>query len=417
VTKDKYITAKAANTADQNIISIILYDSSTNATTTLTPGLNILKSANHQCYLGISCSGISDYTDKSIYIKYTAVSSGGSSGGGSSGGGSSGSCFDAGTKVLMADQTEKNIEDIKENDYIWSYNVETKQFGPKRVKKAYKIKCRLDLVQLIFKDGTVLNTTMTHPFYTANGWVSLRPNYDYNAEYENLQDQFVEMMQIGQKFYKINRSKNKLEKVPVTRIRYRHGAEEDHYVYNLNIEEYNTFFTNGILGHNRKILLQSFIGGCFDAGTKILMEDGTEKNIEDITNNDTVLSYNETLHQIIPNRVLSVFAFTNQNNDLVTLTFNDGTIIHTTTTHPFLTTDGWVCLAPGHSTKLTTSLMQVGQQFYKTENNTDLETLVLTNIEYTPLDNTSHIVYNLDIDNHDTFFANKVVVHNLDTKN
>ena len=37
-----------------------------------------------------------------------------------------------------------------------------------------------------------------------------------------------------------------------TKIRYRHGVPEEHYVYNLHIEDFNTFFTNGILGHNLK---------------------------------------------------------------------------------------------------------------------------------------------------------------------
>ena len=106
----------------------------------------------------------------------------------------------------------------------------------------------LDLVQLIFSDGTVLDTTMTHPFWTTDGWVSLRPYFDYNDFYKELKDQFTEMMQPGQKFYKLVRGK--LKTVKLKRIRYRHGVSKDHCVYNLDIDNYGTFFANGILGHN-----------------------------------------------------------------------------------------------------------------------------------------------------------------------
>jgi hypothetical protein len=68
--------------------------------------------------------------------------------------------------------------------------------------------------------------------------------------------QLFEMMAIGQKFYKLN-NKGKLKTVRLTRIQYRHGLENEHKVYNLDVDTNNTFFTNGILGHNaREKMLQ-----------------------------------------------------------------------------------------------------------------------------------------------------------------
>jgi hypothetical protein len=80
-----------------------------------------------------------------------------------------GGCFDAGTPVLMADGTYKNIEDIIIGDCVKSYNVYTNKLEESEVLKLHKIKENQNLVVLTFSDGTILHTTMTHPFYTTNG--------------------------------------------------------------------------------------------------------------------------------------------------------------------------------------------------------------------------------------------------------
>jgi hypothetical protein len=63
------------------------------------------------------------------------------------------------------------------------------------------------------------------------------------------------MMHIGQEFYKTKPSaddiiESNLELVNLLSIKYRHGVSKDHCVYNLDIANCNTFFANGILGHN-----------------------------------------------------------------------------------------------------------------------------------------------------------------------
>lgn len=170
-----------------------------------------------------------------------------SSGGGTSGGG--GRCFDAGTQVLMADGTSKNIEEIQVGDLIWSYNVSTKQPEVSEVLNLHVSNSYKQLVHLTFEDGTVLDTTMTHPFYTTSGWVSLDPSYDYNF-HEDISEAYFEMMTVGQTFYKANYNTNQVDFVKLSRIQYRHGVSKDHLVYNLNVSNNNTFFANGILGHN-----------------------------------------------------------------------------------------------------------------------------------------------------------------------
>jgi hypothetical protein len=57
------------------------------------------------------------------------------------------------------------------------------------------------------------------------------------------------MMTVGQYFYQTT-SSNELKELKLVRIQYKHGVEKDHFVYNLNIDNTNTFFAEGILGHN-----------------------------------------------------------------------------------------------------------------------------------------------------------------------
>jgi hypothetical protein len=55
----------------------------------------------------------------------------------SPGGGPTEECFVAGTKVLLPDNSNKNIEEIKVGDYVKSFNVKTNQFENKLVTKLY----------------------------------------------------------------------------------------------------------------------------------------------------------------------------------------------------------------------------------------------------------------------------------------
>ena len=63
------------------------------------------------------------------------IMGGSTSGRDSEGGGGSQECFVAGTKVLMTNNSNKNIEDVKVGDYVKSFNVKTNQFENKLVTK------------------------------------------------------------------------------------------------------------------------------------------------------------------------------------------------------------------------------------------------------------------------------------------
>jgi len=82
-----------------------------------------------------------------------------------------GNCFLAGTKVLMADGSYKNIEDVKIGDMVLSYNVETGKILPCRVSKlfSYLSEEMTNSYYLIINDG--LRVTPNHKFYSDDKWV------------------------------------------------------------------------------------------------------------------------------------------------------------------------------------------------------------------------------------------------------
>ena len=87
---------------------------------------------------------------------------------------STSSCFPAGTKVLMADESYKNIEDILVGDYVMSYDEENNinAFG-----EVLELEnpVRNHLCEIIFEDGSDIKLTNEHPVYTSDGWKSIAP--------------------------------------------------------------------------------------------------------------------------------------------------------------------------------------------------------------------------------------------------
>lgn len=90
---------------------------------------------------------------------------------------------------------------------------------------------------------------------------------------------------------------------------------------------------------------EGYLFCCFDAGSKILMSDGSEKNIEEIVSGDEVLSYNESTHVFVPETVGKLIV-NNFSSDLVYVHLSDGRTLGMTAYHPLLTTEGWKSLQP-----------------------------------------------------------------------
>jgi RHS repeat-associated protein len=80
-------------------------------------------------------------------------------------------CFTEGTLVAIENGTKK-IEDIKEGDFVWSYNEET---GKKELKKVVELflNTSSSLVK-ISVNGTEITCTPEHPFYVNGNWIEAK---------------------------------------------------------------------------------------------------------------------------------------------------------------------------------------------------------------------------------------------------
>ena len=95
-------------------------------------------------------------------------------------------CFAAGTKITMADYSTKNIEQIKKNDAVLTFDGTTQKLVSGKVEKLVTAR-HSHLQKLVFSDREII-VTNDHPFWTAeNKWASVNPdksnrNYTQNSE-------------------------------------------------------------------------------------------------------------------------------------------------------------------------------------------------------------------------------------------
>lgn len=148
-------------------------------------------------------------------------------------------CFDPGTKILMADGTEKNIEDVEVGDMVMSLNEETGEYIAQKVKDTIINEYSTDLVYVNLSNGVQIGMRAYHPLLTTEGWKSLRPEY---AE-TKIDVGKVELLEVGDTLigYK--------ENVTIVSIEQRDHIDNYH-TYNLSIEGHHNYIANGIVAHN-----------------------------------------------------------------------------------------------------------------------------------------------------------------------
>lgn len=145
-------------------------------------------------------------------------------------------------------------------------------------------------------------------------------------------------------------------------------------------------------------------GGCFIAGTKVTLADGTLKNIEDVR--DAFLMTSGEPEQVLKKYAIPykgfVYAFNGNGNYFVT------------PTHPFMTTEGWKSLDPEgtkrESPGIEVSLLSLGDTFIMR----DSQTKNLTQLDSKEISTT---VYNFGVNGTHEFYADDYLVHNVDTAN
>jgi hypothetical protein len=174
----------------------------------------------------------------------------------------------------------------------------------------------------------------------------------------------------------------------------------------LDVEDSDTYIINGstafysIVSHNAP---------CFVAGTKIQMEDGSTKNIEDVEVGDSIVSFDLKNNETKVNKVLNIFS--KKVDKIVIYEFDNGGVLKSTLDHPiYVNGKGWSSYDNSLSNTLYTlenpvQKIEIGDTIKLINSNTILEKITLVD-EETKVFNLSEIEINHN------YFANDVLVHN-----
>lgn len=150
-------------------------------------------------------------------------------------------CFGAGTKIAMADNSTKSIEQIKQGDKVKTYNFTTKKLETTYVTKIINRK-HSNLYKLVFKDCEIISTD-DHPFWTEKKkWSSLN-HLKSNSNYE--QKTKIKNLKIGDKVF--IPTKNIFTEL--TTIEKINGEQE---TFTLELTTGDNFVANGLLVKTEK---------------------------------------------------------------------------------------------------------------------------------------------------------------------
>lgn len=286
-------------------------------------------------------------------------------------------CFPAGTKITLADGTEKNIEELTTDDKLLTYNEKTGELSEGTIGNILKKKEFL-LIQLEAGDGTIIKSTPLHKFYIkGKGWV---------AAQDIIKGDIVI-------------KKDKSESLITDRKDLSGEVDVYHIV---DVKDNHTYFAEGVLVHNLKY------GSCFVAGTKVTMGDGSEKNIENVVIGDEVLSFNGI--ETESKKVIGVK--TPIHDDLVKYTFANQSEVVCTFDHPFFVDGGELA---SYTPFLTNKRYNLGKEvrqikvgdlvFLNNKSQTAIKDIVELD-----LGDTQTYIFTVE-DNHN-FYANGILVHN-----
>jgi hypothetical protein len=149
---------------------------------------------------------------------------------------------------------------------------------------------------------------------------------------------------------------------------------------------------------------------CFKAGTKILLHDGTSKNIEDVEIGDAVQSWNEITNKVENSKVVKLIQPVH--DDILVIRFSNNVVNENTFDHPYYVKDkGWCSHSPNLTKErydINTESLEVGDVCYF-NNSGELEEVEIIFIKE---DWGEVQTYIFELDNNYTFFANGILTHN-----
>lgn len=160
--------------------------------------------------------------------------------------------------------------------------------------------------------------------------------------------------------------------------------------YNLDLEDTDTFVL-----YNGDVNLKIITHNCFPAGTKILLNDGSYKNIEEISTNDVLLTYNNETKQYGTGKIGSIKVTTQ--NRLIKVTTTNGEEIKATPRHRIYTEGGFKPIEE----------LAVGDSLFNKDG------LLVKVSEREVLDGEFEVYHLIDVKEDHTYFAEDLLVHNI----
>ena len=326
-------------------------------------------------------------------------------------------CFMPGTKIRLPDGTDKNIEDIQIGDEVSCYNLDDGKSEHTRVESLLNDGepwYRYEHYILKFDDSTEeLKLSDDHPIYgkTAEGdigWLCINKEMS-DRGYPGIPKTEVKVndeiyVPETNEFKKINSIVEVLE----THQMYTFGTSSENHNY----------IANGFLARNRGTNtgnpgggrggggecgsggrnpsngdgtpIDDGTGGCFVAGTKISMADGTEKNIEAVVVGDTVKAFDTDTDKVIDSLVSTVFVHPDTKGYYI---INNN--LNVTGNHPMWVDGGWKQV---EDIVVTDELQHIDGSKVTVDAIKQVDDVVET--------------YNFKVENVHNYYANNVLAHN-----
>lgn len=173
---------------------------------------------------------------------------------------------------------------------------------------------------------------------------------------------------------------------------------------------------SGYRGMQKAIINISVSGGgsCFAAGSQVLLSDGTTCAIEKLTPGAKVVSYDESSQQFSESEVQTVQMFKHE-SDIYDLVLSSGEILTLTGNHPVLTEEGWKCItnseiAQKEHPSIELSTLTEQDIVFTTHGKSAIDKIVFR------ADLADSNVYNIDVEDIDTYVIEGIVVHNAEAK-
>jgi len=226
-------------------------------------------------------------------------------------------CFIAGTKILMADGSYRNIEDVMLGDVVLGKD------GSRNEVLEFLRPTLGDTgaTMMAFNGGTPFMTS-DHPVYVRGyGWKSFDPKMTEQKYFMP-----VGKYQIGDIIETPDGSGFEIKSIE------EYGdQDQDQIIYNFRLGGNHTYIADGLVVHNK----------CFIAGTEVLLEDKTWKKIEDVELDQILIGKDGSKNKILRLHRPKLGINDDWLPHKQRMVSINGSEFATSEDHMFFTTDGW----------------------------------------------------------------------------